>query len=115
MLYSPSSRGFYVEGMIVPDDAVQITAERHAELIAGQDAGQEIVPGPDGLPVLISPRPDAAACRAERNQRLAASDWMVIRSIETGEPLPSEVIRYRQALRDVPQQPGFPDTIKWPD
>jgi hypothetical protein len=52
--------------------------------------------------------------RYERDQRLIASDFIVARSAEAGVPAPSEWVAYRQALRDVPQQPGFPDNIQWP-
>lgn len=52
--------------------------------------------------------------RKDRNQRLADSDWVVSRAYETGTPVPQVWVTYRQALRDVPQQPGFPDNIQWP-
>lgn len=53
--------------------------------------------------------------RAERDRRLAACDWVVTRSIDRGEPMPAAWSAYRQALRDVTQQPGFPDTLNWPE
>lgn len=62
ILYSPSQRGFYDDAMhaAMPDDAVPITSERHADLLAGQGQGQVIVPGPDGQPVLAEPPPAPA-------------------------------------------------------
>lgn len=39
--------------------------------------------------------------RAKRNALLVASDWVVTRSQETGEPIPDEWQAYRQALRDM--------------
>ncbi|GAA5334721.1 MULTISPECIES: phage tail assembly chaperone [Thermus] len=45
-----------------------------------------------------------AAFRAERDRRLAASDWVVARAYERGEPVPPEWAAYRQALRDLPGQ-----------
>lgn len=55
--YSPGNRGFYVEGIHdgVPEDAVEITATRHAELLSAQAAGMEIIPGPDGAPQAAHP------------------------------------------------------------
>lgn len=50
MYYSPSTGGFY-QGS-APSDAVQITAERHAELLAGEVNGRRIVPGEGGFPQL---------------------------------------------------------------
>jgi hypothetical protein len=63
MLFSPSMRGFYsadLHGAAIPSDVVEITAADHAALLAGQAAGSEIVPGPDGAPILadrIAPPP----------------------------------------------------------
>lgn len=51
----------------------------------------------------------AAQKRADRDRALADCDWRVIRSIEISEPLDADWATYRQALRDLPQQPGFPD------
>jgi len=56
----------------------------------------------------------AAAARATRDGLLSASDWTVTRALETGEPLSPAWTDYRQALRDVPAQAGFPGTIDWP-
>ncbi len=63
-----------------------------------------------------SPTIDAIALevRAERATRLAACDWVVARSLDTGEPVPDDWRAYRQALRDVTGQPGFPASISWP-
>ena len=44
------------------------------------------------------------ALRAERDRRLAETDWIVIRAYERGEPLPEAWAAYRQALRDLPTQ-----------
>ncbi|XVJ71817.1 MAG: hypothetical protein HEQ39_10090 [Rhizobacter sp.] len=51
--------------------------------------------------------------RAERDALLTASDWVVMRSADRGEPVPSEWLAYRQALRDVTQQ-ADPLNIAWP-
>lgn len=57
----------------------------------------------------------AADARAERTRRLDATSWIVERALEAGLPVPSEWRDYRQALRDVPAQPGFPLEIDWPE
>lgn len=54
-----------------------------------------------------------AAVRADRDQRLAASDWVVLRAADQGQPVPPEWIAYRQALRDVTEQDD-PLNITWP-
>ena len=56
----------------------------------------------------------ADAARAERDERLLACDWVTVRAIELGEETPADWLAYRQALRDVPEQPGFPHAIEWP-
>lgn len=46
---------------------------------------------------------------------LAETDWLVTRSIDAPDkPVSQEMKEYRQALRDIPQQDGFPYEITWP-
>lgn len=52
--------------------------------------------------------------RSQRDAKLAESDWMVIKAAETGVPLATEWATYRQALRDVTAQTGFPNEVTWP-
>lgn len=54
---SKTQRGFYAAGIntTMPDDVVQITAEDHAALLAGQSEGKVITWGDDGYPLLIDP------------------------------------------------------------
>lgn len=53
----------------------------------------------------------AVEVRAERDALLIDSDYTQL----SDSPVDSTVwATYRQALRDVPQQDGFPDTITWP-
>lgn len=40
--------------------------------------------------------------RIERDKRLADSDWVVVRSVSTGEALSKEWKKYLQDLRDLP-------------
>lgn len=56
----------------------------------------------------------AKAVRAERDGKLAATDWIVIKAQETGVAIAPEWAVYRQALRDVTAQAGFPHTVEWP-
>lgn len=63
MFYAKSTCGFYdavIHGGNIPADAVEITHEEHAALLAGQSAGQQIVAGADGKPALQSPPPPSA-------------------------------------------------------
>lgn len=56
----------------------------------------------------------AAEVRRTRDQRLAACDWVLLRALELGQPLPAEWAAYRAALRAIPDQAGFPATVQWP-
>ncbi len=56
----------------------------------------------------------AASVRAVRNKALAECDWVVLRARDRGEAVPSEWLVYREALRAVPQQSGFPEVLAWP-
>ena len=56
----------------------------------------------------------AIKVRAERGQRMASCDWVTLRSVRTGQPIPGDWLTYLQALADVPTQPGFPNSITWP-
>ena len=60
---------------------------------------------------LPSDTEQAAAVRADRNARLAATDWTQIADSTADKPAWAA---YRQALRDVPSQAGFPWIVTWP-
>lgn len=54
----------------------------------------------------------AKAVRADRNRRLAECDWTQL----PDAPVDAQAwAAYRQALRDVSQQEGFPHNIVWPN
>ena len=56
----------------------------------------------------------ASAIRSERNALLSASDWVVILHTEKGTNIPALWELYRQALRDITAQAGFPHSVTWP-
>jgi len=66
-----------------------------------------------GVERLIAEEP-AKEARAKRDRLLTDSDWVTIRATDTGTTVPTEWQTYRQALRDVPLQTGFPENIDWP-
>lgn len=51
--------------------------------------------------------------KRERYYLLSGSDWVVVKSQESLVPVPSEWVAYRQALRDITDQPD-PFNIVWP-
>jgi hypothetical protein len=50
--------------------------------------------------------------RNERNGLLASTDWTQAKDIP--DAVSVKWAPYRQALRDVPAQSGFPDSVDWP-
>ena len=53
----------------------------------------------------------AANVRSQRDQKLQDTDWMGLSDVT----MSTEWATYRQSLRDITEQPGFPGTITWPD
>jgi hypothetical protein len=49
--------------------------------------------------------------RIERDAALSASDWTQVADAPVDK---TAWATYRQALRDIPQQAGFPDNVTWP-
>ena len=52
----------------------------------------------------------ATDVRNQRNLKLAATDWRAGSDLTMSD----EWKAYRQALRDIPAQAGFPNSITWP-
>jgi len=92
----------YILGPVFTDRAAtenepaQTAAEQEAEYKARKDAEQ------------------AKSVRVTRDAKLAESDWRVIKALESNTPQDFEWATYRQALRDVPNQAGFPWEVVWP-
>lgn len=65
--------------------------------------------------VFTTPAPDAdleaAAIRASRNALLLSSDWTQVADAPVDQ---AAWAAYRQALRDMPSQAGFPWQVQWP-
>ena len=53
---------------------------------------------------------NAIQVRADRDALLVASDYMAL-----ADRITDEWRTYRQALRDLPAQEGFPTNVTWPD
>ena len=66
------------------------------------------ITGPDPEPEPVAPE---VSVRAERDGLLLTSDWTQVYDSTVDKSLWAT---YRQLLRDVPSQEGFPNTITWP-
>ena len=54
----------------------------------------------------------AASVREQRDRLLAACDWTQLADVTDNK---AEWATYRQALRDITKQTGFPQNIEWPN
>lgn len=80
-------------------DAVFAYAEAHPECVTEEQPYVPPVPTQEEL---------AARVRAERDRRIAETDYLVMSDYPLSQEKLEEIKAYRQALRDLPQQPGFP-------
>ncbi len=58
--------------------------------------------------------PTAGEVRAERNARISATDWTQLSDAPLTADRKAAFAAYRQALRDLPTQNGFPGAVEWP-
>ena len=84
-----------------PEGIIPFTAEEEAEWDAMEAA---YAAGADTR--------KAADIREERNAKLAATDWT--QAADVPQSVKDSYAPYRQALRDVPTQSGFPNQVVWP-
>ena len=57
----------------------------------------------------------AASARQKRDRLIATTDYLVTPDYPIEPDRLAKVKIYRQALRDIPEQSGFPRSITWPD
>ena len=53
--------------------------------------------------------------RAERNAKLAETDWEIVMHKEKGTNIPTALKTYRQALRDITDSATSLDDVTWPE
>jgi DMSO/TMAO reductase YedYZ molybdopterin-dependent catalytic subunit len=56
----------------------------------------------------------AADVRRQRNSKLTECDWTQLNDTPLDNAAKIQWTAYRQALRDVPSQAGFPHNVVWP-
>ena len=107
--YSKSTGGFYDSTIHSgwPDDVIEIRATQHAELLAGQSAGQVIMPGKDGKPVLTSKAPSHLHQWDGKEWTLdkAAASQLLAESIDKGTKAINDLVdeAYRHVTRFQPE------------
>lgn len=73
-----------------------------------------MIPDPVTPPYEPTDEELARQVRDDRNRKLEETDWYVTPDYPA-DPETLELVKsYRQALRDIPLQSGFPRDVKWP-
>ena len=57
----------------------------------------------------------ASTIRQQRDALLSATDYRMMPDYPMSELCRENLKLYRQLLRDIPEQPGFPNEVVWPD
>lgn len=101
----------------LPEEFLPFTASPNDCMAHGVEIFQKCVAGvygpiADFAPIVHSDEALSEAYRVERNQKLAASDWTQLPDVPASVKLAWST--YRQALRDVTLQAGFPRSVNWP-
>lgn len=72
-----------------------------------------------GYQIIQNPEPDdsmvAEAIRNKRNSLIGETDYYLMPDYPSNPQNLEELKVYRQALRDIPKQEGFPRDVRWPD
>ena len=62
----------------------------------------------------LTPEKKAELIRQQRDDLLSETDYLMMPDYPMSELARENLKVYRQALRDVPEQPGFPNSVVWP-
>ncbi len=65
----------------------------------------------DAADFILVEKDNSKEIRAARDAKLKESDWTQVADAPVDQ---AAWATYRQALRDVPEQEGFPTTVNWP-
>lgn len=121
MFYSKTTGGFYHHDINeeMPIDIINVTNDDYQTLIDGQQHGKTITANENGYPILVDPEePDdyqlAAEARAKRNTLIEETDYLLLPDYPVNEERMMKIKSYRQELRDITEQLGFPEDITWP-
>ena len=122
--FSPSEAGWFDPNIceVMPDDAFEVDEQVYRSLV---NSGRGIVADAYGQPVFaeLSFEELSERARAWRDAAISATEWLSARHRDeidgelsttlTAEQF-SELLSYRQALRDWPESAAFPDQTSRP-
>ena len=97
---------------------VQADPEHYREVAVNDAEGNKVATTVEKIP---EPTPEelkerkAAEVRSQRDCLLTKTDFLVSGDYPISDADLAAVKTYRQALRDIPEQTGFPETVVWPE
>lgn len=109
----------YAEQEVHTPNPAPNTYAKYAEAAAWCNANNAMIEDKgDYYEVVAVPAPTteelAAQARSQRDALIAATDYLMATDYPLTDEKRQELTVYRQALRDVPEQLGFPTEITWP-
>ena len=119
-LYKPLVED-YIEGAygeLTPNDSPS-TYSKYAKLASWCNKNNaRIIDQGDYYEAVPVPEPTeqelASMVRSQRDTKLSATDYLVAPDYPISPEDLEAVKVYRQALRDIPEQSGFPKNVQWP-
>lgn len=103
----------------IPDDSVVVSEEDYAALMKAQAEGMWIRPDENGYPVIVTPPDEVFAGRVRTRRAALLADADLLTQPDRWESYTPErkaaISAYKQALRDITTQPGFPREVVWPE
>ena len=130
--FSPSTTAFFrsdihgepgSDDCSMPDDVLEVASEVFERMLRVREEGGRVIPDEEGLPIAAPPLLPTSEELAEKERRwrdrvISTTEWIVTRhrdEVDMGQETMitpeqfSELLRYRQALRDWPAVDGFPN------
>jgi len=112
--------GIVQEVIVLAPDGLALGDLYHPDLVARMvPVAADVQPGwvrqVNGVFAAPPNGPCLAEIRARRDAELARSDWTQMADAPLSAGQRAEWAAYRAALRALPQQPGFPGAITWPE
>lgn len=130
--FSPSTTTFFrsdihgepgSDDCSMPDEVREVSVEVFERMLRVREQGGRVIPDEDGLPIAAPPLLPTSEELADKERRwrdrvISTTEWIVTRhrdEVDMGQETMitpeqfSELLRYRQALRDWPTVEGFPN------
>ena len=102
----------YLPVIVTEEPTAEKPIVKYREVNGRIEQSAEAAPVPS-VPELTAEQQEAQI-RAQRNSLLTLSDWTQLADAPLTAEQKQAWAEYRQALRDVPEQAGFPENVAWP-